>query len=68
MFDTTSFFSGVKIALAALKLMYLDTYRIFFNALSYGHSVKDKTKINKERVQSHHKFLSYLQVTQTHIY
>ena len=67
-FDIANFFSSVKIALAALKLMYLDTYRIFFNALSYGHSVKDKTRIYKERVQSHHKFLSYLQVTQTHIY
>ena len=40
MFDIANFFSSVKIALAALKLMYLDTYNIFFNALSYGRSVK----------------------------
>ena len=34
------YFLSVKIALATLKLMYLNTYRIFFNALSYGLSVK----------------------------
>ena len=40
MFDIANFFSSVKIALAAPKIMHLDTYRIFFNALSNGHSVK----------------------------
>ena len=29
-----------KIVLAAAKIIYIDTYTIFFNALSYGHSVK----------------------------
>ena len=31
---------SVKISLAAPKILYLDTYRTFFNALSYTHSVK----------------------------
>ena len=33
-------FFSVKFALAAPKIMYLDTYIIFFNALSNGLSVK----------------------------
>ena len=44
MFDIANFFSSVKIALAALKLTYLDTYRIFFNALLYGRPVKGKNQ------------------------
>ena len=39
-FDITNYSSSVKIALAAPKIMYIDTYRIFFNALSYASSVK----------------------------
>ena len=42
MFDVANFFS-VKIVLAALKLMYLDTYN-FFNGILYGHSKKGKNK------------------------
>ena len=59
-FDIANFFSGVKIALAAPIIMYLDTYTIFFSALSYGHSVKGSINIQKERVQSYQRFLSYL--------
>ena len=40
MFDIANFFSSEKIALAAPKIMYLGTYRIFYNALSYARSVK----------------------------
>ena len=43
-FDIANIFSSVKIALAAPKNMNLDTYRIFFNALSYRHSVKSKNR------------------------
>ena len=31
---------SVKITLAAPKIMYLDTYTIFFNELVYGRTVK----------------------------
>ena len=33
-------FLSVKISLDAPKIMFLDTYEIFFNALLYGRSVK----------------------------
>ena len=46
MFDITNFFI-IKIALAAHKLMYLDTYIIYFNALSYGHLVKGNSKYSE---------------------
>ena len=39
-FDIANIFPSAKIALAAPKKTNLDTYRIFFNALSYRHSVK----------------------------
>ena len=39
-----TFFRIVKIALAAPKVFYFDTYTIFFNALSYGRSVEGKNK------------------------
>ena len=43
MFDITKFFS-VKIALAALKVVYLAPYRIFFNSLLYGRPVERKNQ------------------------
>ena len=39
MSDIANFFEH-EIALAVLKLMDLDTYEIFFNALLYGRSVE----------------------------
>ena len=39
-FNITNSFSSVKNALAAPKIMNLDTYAIFSNALSYARSVK----------------------------
>ena len=47
MIEIANFFSSVKIALAVLKLMYIETYQIYFNYLSHGHSVKYKKKIKK---------------------
>ena len=48
MFNIANFFSSLKIALAALKILYLDTYRIFFNALSFFlRSVKGKNKYSE---------------------
>ena len=38
--STSLTFFSFKIALAALKLIYLDTYKIFFNTLTHGHSIK----------------------------
>ena len=38
-FDIANFVSSVKIAFAAHKIVYLDTYNIFFHALSYVCSV-----------------------------
>ena len=37
--STSLTFFSVKIALATPKIMYLGAHGIFFNALSYGHSV-----------------------------
>ena len=48
MFDIANFLS-VKIALAALKLMYLDTYKIFSNALPYERSVKGNNQDSERR-------------------
>ena len=47
MLDIANFFSSVKISPAALKLIYLGTYRIFFGALSYGRSVNINNQDSK---------------------
>ena len=38
---------SIKIALAAPKIIYLDTYKIYFNALYYGHSIKGNNKYSE---------------------
>ena len=43
-FLTSLTFFSIKIALAAPTIMYLVTYKTFFNALSYAHSVKGYKK------------------------
>ena len=42
--STPIMFLGIKIALDSPKTMYLDTYIIFFNSLSYENSVKGKNQ------------------------
>ena len=43
-FNIANIFFSVKISLTAPKIMYLDTYKIFFNALLCRHLVKYKNK------------------------
>ena len=50
-FDTADSFSSVKIALAAPKKLYPDTYEIFFNSLSYARSIKWNDQ-NSERTSA----------------
>ena len=69
MFDTANLFLSLKIALAALKLMYLDKHKIYFAMpLRTGIQKRVTIKIHKERVQLHHQLLSHIQVTQDRIY
>ena len=44
MFDIANFIFSVKNPLAAPKIMYLDTYNIFFNELTYARSVNGNNK------------------------
>ena len=66
-FGIATFFSSVKIALTALKLMYVDTYKIYLNTLSCWRSVKYNNK-DSEQKQLHQRLLSYIEVTQAHIF
>ena len=50
MFDIANYFSSVKIALAALKIVYLDTYNIFFNAFPSRRSEKYNNKDDERTV------------------
>ena len=62
-FDIANSFSSVKTSLPAPKIMYLDTYRTFINAILCERPVKVTIKMQKVLSQPYRQFLSYIQVT-----
>ena len=49
-FNIVNYFPSIRTDLAAPKIMYIDTYRIFFIDLSYGYSVKGKNQDSEKMV------------------